>query len=443
MATYTKGNLVTEGKTKEVFNVIGDKSLVIIKNKLDITAYDNPELTKQFDTKGAYATQTTCRVFELLRQAGIPVAYVEQISPTEFVAQKCSMIPLEVVGRRYPVGSYVKRNPQFQIPEGKTPLRFHRLVVEFFLKTTKGKLIGPNGEVIIEGLNPENGEEDPLILNPYDALWHLTHSKKPIWDPAAKLRDGIHASLVLQSQEIERIMENLGSYLRDTFLVLEGMWATLGHRLIDMKIELGITTDGTIVIADVIDNDSWRLRDENWRELSKETFRQGEELSEVERKYGIVADLIGKFRIPHQCLVLWMGSDKDEFPEPSKNLDLSSVIIEKVVASGHKSPSKCLRILEDLLSKYPEGGVIITKVGMSNGLGPMIAARTSWPVISIPATSDENPEDIWSNLRMPSNVPMAVICSEDNATSFALKILAQKNPLIYQQLQKKIEELDE
>jgi phosphoribosylcarboxyaminoimidazole (NCAIR) mutase len=100
-------------------------------------------------------------------------------------------------------------------------------------------------------------------------------------------------------------------------------------------------------------------------------------------------------------------------------------------------------MLEDILGNYPEGGVIVTKVGMSNGLGPMLAARTSWPVLSIPATLDKNPEDIWSNLRLPSSVPMAVICSEANALNFALNILAQKNPLLYQQIQRKIEELDE
>jgi len=441
MANYTKGTLLEEGKTKKIWQVIGDESLVIIENKPDITAFDDPKFTKQFKSKATYATETTSRVFELLKQAGIPVAYVEQISPTEFVSQKCSMIPLEAVARRYAVGSYLKRNPNLERPKGEPPVRFHKLVTEFFLKTTKGTL-RINDNIIVEGLDPEKGEEDPFIPNPYNTLWDLIHPKKPLWDSTAKLREGIPASNVLRSQEVERTMNDLESYLRDTFLVLEGTWAVLGHRLIDLKIEFGATNKG-IVVADVIDNDSWRLRDQNWKELSKEAFRQGEELSEVEQKYGIVSDLIGKFRIPEQCLVLWRGSDKDTFPEISQISNLTSIEIEKITESGHKSPQRCLNILEDLLRKYPDGGVIVAKIGMSNGLGPILAARTSWPVISIPATFKENPEDVWSSLRMPSNVPLAVISSEGNATSFALKILAQKNPLLYQQLQKKIEELDE
>ncbi len=438
MATYQKSNLLSEGKTKKIWEVTGDESLVIIENKPDITAFDDPKFTKQFQSKAMYATETTCRVFELLKQARIPVAYVEQISSTEFVAQKCSMIPLEAVARRYAVGSYLKRNPNLEQPKGKPPIRFHRLVVEFFLKTTKGRLLSLENKRIVEGLDPQKGEEDPLILNPYDKQWMLMHSKKPLWDSSAKLREGIQASDIIGKT---LHMGDLDDYLRDTFLVLEGMWAVLGHRLIDLKIEFGATAEG-ILVADVIDNDSWRLRDQNWRELSKEAFRQGEELSEVEQKYGIVSDLIGKLRIPQQCLVLWKGSDKDKLSEFSQGLNLSSIEIEDITTSGHKSPQRCLNILENLLRKYPDGGVIVAKIGMSNGLGPMLAARTSWPVISIPATFGENPEDVWSSLKMPSSVPMAVICSEDNATNFALKILAQKNPLLYQQLQKKIEELD-
>lgn len=439
MTNYKKGVLLAEGKTKRIWEVIGNKSLVVVTNKSDITAFDNPEFTKQFDAKARYATKTTCRVFELLERAGIPVAYVKQTSPTEFVAQKCSMIPLEAVARRYGVGSFLKRNPNFKRPKGEPPVRFHKLVVEFFLKTTKGKL-QINDSVIVQDLNPEKGEEDPFIANPYNTLWDLVHSKKPVWDPTAKLYDGISASQVLRRQEVKMVMQNLADHLRDTFLVLEGVWTALGHRLIDLKIEFGAVGD-KIFVADVIDNDSWGLRDQSWKELSKEAFRQGEALDKVEQKYGIVADLTNNFRIPLQCLVLWVGSDKDEFPEWPQETDLG-IAVEKIIASGHKSPQKCLNTLENLLRKYPDGGVIVTKVGMSNGLGPMLAARTSWPVISIPATLSETPEDVWSSPRMPSNVPMAVICSEGNAINSALKILAQKNPLLYKQLQKKIEELD-
>jgi phosphoribosylaminoimidazole carboxylase/phosphoribosylaminoimidazole-succinocarboxamide synthase len=255
MTTYQKGNLLSEGKTKRIWEATSNSNLVIIENKADITAFDDPKFTKQFEAKAAYATETTCRVFELLEKAAVPVAYTEQISPIEFVAPKCSMIALEVVARRYAVGSYLKRNPNFEQPKGKPPIRFHRLVVEFFLKTTKGRLLGLANKRIVEGLDPQKGEEDPLILNPYGEQWILMHAKRPFWDSSAKIREGILASDVIGNKSSMGILDD---YLRDTFLVLEGMWTTLGHRFIDIKIEFGLAANGELLIADVIDNDSWR-----------------------------------------------------------------------------------------------------------------------------------------------------------------------------------------
>lgn len=209
-----------------------------------------------------------------------------------------------------------------------------------------------------------------------------------------------------------------------------------------MKIEFGIDRKGKLLVADVIDNDSWRLRDAEWEELSKETFRQGEKLNEVERKYSVVASLVRNFRIPSQVLVLWRGSDSDSFPEANFSFKSSGVKIEEVTLSGHKSARQCIETLEKIIGNYPEGGVIIAKVGRSNGLGPMLAARTSWPVITIPATADSFPYDIWSSIRMPSSVPVATIWPESNAVLMAMEILAQKNPILYAERQMIVEKLD-
>ena len=430
---YKKGRLLAEGKTKKIWEVEGDDSLIIIENKPDITAFDNSAFTKRFDTKAVYATATTCRVFELLREAGLPIAYTEQISETEFAAPKCEMIPLEVVARRYAVGSYLKRNPDLQ---ETPPYRFHKLVTEFFLKTTNGELKDKKGDIIVSDLDSKAGEEDPLIFNPRNTLWTLCHKERSIRDKNSILRENVPAKSVLEGTSIDEIER----MLIEVFLIIEGMWMILGHRFIDLKIEFGITGEGKLVVADVIDNDSWRLRDKEWEELSKESFRQQESLEKVERKYEIVSDLTAGFRIPEQCIVLWRGSEKDCFPEISD--DIAGLTIEYVTASGHKSPQTCLQILEKLLAKYPDGGVIIAKVGLSNGLGPTLAARTSWTVISIPATVSNFPDDIWSSLRMPSNVPMPVILSEGNAVLSAYRILAQKNPILYKELHRDIEQLD-
>jgi phosphoribosylaminoimidazole carboxylase/phosphoribosylaminoimidazole-succinocarboxamide synthase len=439
---YQKGEKIIEGKTKIIWEVKGDDRRVIVENKNDITAFDDPSFTKQFKSKAEHATTVTCQVFNLLRQAGVPVAFEKQISNNEFVVPKCKMINLEVVSRRFAVGSYLKRHPELIRKEGSDPYRFHSLAVEFFLKTTKGELVNEKKETLVSGLDTKKGEEDPFIEDYLEDTWKLLHPKKPDWVEDSDLKKTIEASSVLPGKTQE-IAQEINDIARRVFLTLEGAWNVLGYRLIDMKIELGIDKDGNLLVADVIDNDSWRLRDSNWQELSKEAFRQGEELDEVEKKYGFVADLTKQFRIPKQTLVIWRGSESDAMPELSLFENMEGLKIENIVLSGHKSTKRCLENLEQLMGKYPDGGVIIAKVGRSNGLGPVVASRTSWPVIAVPATMDSFADDVWSSVRMPSKVPLATVWPESNAVLLAAQILAQKNPILYQRRQMSIEKQDD
>jgi len=429
MKEYTKTTtLVAKGKTKEIWGT-NDHNVVIMRNLSNITADNDPNKTREFETKAISATTTTCRVFELLEQAGIPTAYMQQLSETEILAKSCKMIPLEVIARRYAVGSYLKRHPELGKAEGKLPHRFHSLCFELFLKTTGGGLT-IDGESLVSGLTPE--QDDPFIENPYDERWVLLHPKTTDKTPLGYV-------------ECEKVlpkhigMKQLEELTRKTFLVLEGAWNNLGYRLIDFKIEFGMTADGALVIADVIDNDSWRLRTTDWEELSKQVFREGHALNEVENKYARVAQLVSHFRIPAQTIVFWRGSESDKLPEVSC---LAGLTIEQPVVSAHKKPSLAMEELERLHTVYPEGGVIIALVGMSNGLGPILSARTDWPVISVCTTANEHPEDVWSNLRMPSDVPNLTVLSPKNALLSAFDILGQKNPAIYAHRRLAIEALD-
>lgn len=84
---------------------------------------------------------------------------------------------------------------------------------------------------------------------------------------------------------------------KGVFRVLKETWGKLDAKLIDLKIEFGRTGDGRIVVADVIDNDSWRLwpGGEKNRQLDKQIYREGGDLDKVLRNYRLVAEMTDRF----------------------------------------------------------------------------------------------------------------------------------------------------
>ncbi|MEI6288326.1 MAG: phosphoribosylaminoimidazolesuccinocarboxamide synthase [bacterium] len=437
MSKYNKGIIIAEGKTKCIYQVVEDRGLVIVENKSTITAHDDPSLTREFATKAEYATTTTCRVFEFLRDCGIPVAYQEQLSPTSFVARKSDMISLEIVARRYAVGSYLKRHPDLITTDLKKPKRFHRLLVEFFLKTSGREYVIP----IVHGVNQCGNVfslpcDDPLIVDPMAKVWQFAHPKKPSWE-----EDSLIPSPVLGSECQEDLLKGLDITLleklvRQVTLALEKGWGLLGLDFIDVKIECD-----TLGVSDVIDGDSWRLW-KNGEGYDKQLFRdKGEDvLSEVEARYGYIARMSERLQVPKQVLVVWRGSGKDVVPEVS---EVGGLDIIKVSMSKHKNTVQVLSCLEQIMADYPQGGVIVAIVGRSNGLGPILATHSPWPVVSSPTTMGEFPEDIFSSLRMPSNVPMMTAWPSTNAIDAALTILGQTNPAAYVHMQMKREDQDD
>lgn len=278
------------GKTKAVF-ATEDPSLVVMENFDALTKFDTPELTAQMKDKAKFATQTTCNIFRFLQAAGIPVAFKEQLSETEFLVEKCQMIPLEVVSRRYAVGSCLNRKPELKVEDGLPPYRFNCLVFELFLKTT-GKVIKAFDNRVIGSVSIE----DPLIDRGYgDSHWKLRHPKLPYSELGSDLGISINATDILPDSEGRDIIFQIEEITRKIFLLLENVWSQLDCYLIDFKIEFGITRDGRLIVADVIDNDSWRLRTKNWEELSKQLFRDNADMSEISSKYQLVAELSNQF----------------------------------------------------------------------------------------------------------------------------------------------------
>jgi phosphoribosylaminoimidazole-succinocarboxamide synthase len=222
-----------EGKTKVVTTAFPFAEVV---QKDDITAGDGLR-RDVIPGKGEIAARTTANVFRYLAAHSVATHFVSFTGPNRMTVRWCEMIPVEVVIRRIPYGSYAKRTSKTE--------RLDPPVVEYFLK--------------------DDENHDPLI----DTFHGLTPHADEI--PAVALR---------------------------VFEVLEAAWRRLGITLVDLKIELGVHS-GRLLVADVIDNDSWRIWEggDRTRMLDKQVYRDSTvpDLDLIRANYERVAEMTGQF----------------------------------------------------------------------------------------------------------------------------------------------------
>lgn len=97
-----------------------------------------------------------------------------------------------------------------------------------------------------------------------------------------------------------------------------------------------------------------------------------------------------------------------------------------IIASAHKVPEKVSAKIEEL-NAAKEPTVIITCVGLSNGIGGVLAGSSVHPVIVCPIYKDQADYlvNIHSSLQMPSDVPAVTVLHPKNAALAALKILGE------------------
>lgn len=251
---------LAEGKTKIIYD--RGEGTVHMVSKDDITAGDGSQ-RDVIHGKAELATRTTANVFELLNRHGIATHFIERVDPHTLLCKRCKMIPLEVVIRGTAAGSYLKRNPE--AVEGQD---FDPRPVEFFIK--------------------DDARHDPIVTFG-SKRWQLHPPKEPVSD--SNVIDEMEP--LLNPAEIKEVT----CLARQVFDVLFAAWAKLDIKLIDLKIEFGRTDKGDLVVADVIDNDSWRIwpDGDKTKQLDKQVYRDTRDLESTRSKYAVVADLTDRF----------------------------------------------------------------------------------------------------------------------------------------------------
>ena len=262
---------LNEGKTKTILDA-GDGATVLVRSKDDITADDGGR-RDVLDGKGAASTTTTSNVFRLLAGKGVPTHFVEQLDDITFRARHVDMLPLELVARRIATGSYLDRNPD--VADGTV---LPDLVLEVFEK--------------------DDANHDPLLVFDFDA--GVLRRFVPNARAAAHRGGGVAGELIseepLSQSRFSKITPQLLDELRDltrrTFAVIEDAWRELGGTYLDAKIECGFDREtGRLLVADVIDSDSGRLRFGD-RDVSKQAYRdESQSLPDIKKNFDEVAEL--------------------------------------------------------------------------------------------------------------------------------------------------------
>ncbi len=272
--------IIAEGKTKIIVDARDTNGpdggcttckKVLVISKDDITAGDGAA-REELSGKAKACNKTAVNVFKLLELKGIPTHFLSWFDDQSFLALRAEMIPLEVVTRRIATGSYLKRNPNAW--DGQV---FSMVEYELFYK--------------------DDEQHDPIVRLYDDG--QICLYRADVRTDAALCLD-IRKLLTDDGKEID--YDQMRIIALQVFLILEEAWLELGLVLYDMKIEFGLVDDGLggkrLVVADVITNDEWRLRDGDGNQLDKQVFRDavrnntvGEVVDDIIENYEMIAKL--------------------------------------------------------------------------------------------------------------------------------------------------------
>ncbi|MDQ6986900.1 MAG: phosphoribosylaminoimidazolesuccinocarboxamide synthase [Mariprofundaceae bacterium] len=231
-----RGKLMYEGKGKQLYASETDGELIQLF-KDDATAFDGIK-HDVIAGKGELNCAISSFVFEKLYAADVGTHYVRREGAVEMRVKALDMMPVEMVVRNVAAGSICKR---LGLPEGEV---LPRPLTELFYKSDE--------------------LHDPMI--------NTEHAEMFGWATRADV------------QEMRAVALKVN-------VLLSGMFAAVGIRLVDYKLEFGKCGDD-ILLGDEITPDGCRLWDvETGRKLDKDVFRR--DLGGLSEVYHEVANRLG------------------------------------------------------------------------------------------------------------------------------------------------------
>ena len=231
-----KGNLLSEGKAKSLFETEKHEELMMVYRD-DTSAFDGKK-KEALKGKGEINNIFNAHIMDYLANSGVETHYLKTVSENESLVQRLDMLPVECVVRNIATGSICRR---LGVKQG---LNFEEPLFEFFLK--------------------DDDLGDPLINDN-----HIIAFK---WGT---------------EKEIE--------IMKDKTLAINKLlckkFSNAGLILVDYKVEFGRRGD-EIILGDEFTPDGCRIWDQETGEsLDKDRFRK--DLGNVVESYQIVAHKLG------------------------------------------------------------------------------------------------------------------------------------------------------
>jgi len=371
-----KGLEVARGKTKVLYEKPGQPDVLVVEALDNITAGDGAR-RDEISGKGRIAAKTAARVFRLLNLCGLPTHYLsggEDDDDNEMLVRRCTMIPLEVVVRGVAAGSLVRRKPGI----------------------ARGAIIAPR---MVEYFFKDDANHDPLI----------------------EAEEIVHRGLA-GPQELGMMSE----VARIAFEILAHAWRRRETLLVDLKIEFGRLVGGegrgSLVIADVIDNDSWRVWPQGREDLmlDKQLYRNlpdvtPADLEKVRENYETVAEIVGGFPTmrPGMVGLIADGPQMVNALEPVvRAINVFGLQSLRKVVSSHLMPGFVLQTVQQLDATFAR----LVYVASGPQLAAMIAASTPTPVFD---ATEYEPEELA--------LAIAKTLALDDTVMFGRTMLVQAN----------------
>jgi phosphoribosylaminoimidazole-succinocarboxamide synthase len=371
-----KGLEVARGKTKVLYEKPGQPDVLVVEALDNITAGDGAR-RDEISGKGRIAAKTTARVFRLLNLCGLPTHYLsggEDDDDNEMLVRRCNMIPLEVVVRGVAAGSLVRRKPAI----------------------ARGAIISPR---MVETFLKDDANHDPLI----DA------------------DDVVHRGIATP-QELGMMTE----VARITYEILAHAWRRRETLLVDLKLEFGRLVGGegrgSLVIADVIDNDSWRVWPQGREDLmlDKQLYRNlpevtAADLDRVRENYETVAEIVGGFPTMRPGMIALVADGPEALPSLDPVVAAINVFglqsLRKVV-SANLMPGYVLQSVQQLDATFAR----LIYVASGPQLAAMISASTPTPAFD---ATEYEPEELA--------LAVAKVLAMDDTVMFGRTMLVQAN----------------